>query len=480
LPEFPSLGDALAWLDSHQNMERMVASVTAGRAVPPDLSRMRALMDVLDHPEAAAPVIHVTGTNGKTSTARVLTSLLTAKGLRVGTFTSPHLAAINERIASDGQPIDDESLRSVLSSLSEYEALVISTLGGASRLTWFELITAAAFMWFADRPVDVVVLEVGMGGRWDATNVASAAVAVVTNVGLDHVEFLGPTRADIAAEKAGIIERQSVLILGETAPDLVPVFEAEDPASLWLAGREFDCSRNQLAVGGRSLDLRTPGGDYEGVWLDLHGSHQGWNFAYGVAAAEAFFGAALDDKLVREAAATVSSPGRMEIVRRDPLVVLDGAKNLEGAAAEAAAIAEEFGATRSVILVVGMLAGAAKLPGAMLRALGVGSGSGSGPGSGPGSGSGFGSGSGSGSGSGFGSPAVRVRLVIACPAPSPRSVAAGEVAQAARELGCEAIEAPGVPEALEMAAAEAGDSDLVLVTGSLYVVGAARSILAEQ
>jgi dihydrofolate synthase/folylpolyglutamate synthase len=430
-------------------MERMVASITAGRAVPPDLSRMRALMDVLGHPEQTAPVIHITGTNGKTSTARVLTSLLMAKGLRVGTFTSPHLSLINERIAADGQPIGDASLRDVMGTLAGIEPLVASALGDDVRLTWFELLTAAAFMWFADRPVDVVVLEVGMGGRWDATNVASATVAVVTNVGTDHLEFLGPTRADVAAEKAGIVERQSVLILGETSPELLPVFEAEEPAQLWLAGREFDCSRNELAVGGRSLDLRTPAASYDGVWLDLHGSHQGRNFAYALAAAEAFFDSPLDDKLVREAAATVSSPGRMEIVRRSPLVVLDGAKNLEGATAAAAAVAEEFGPTRSVILVVGMLAGAAKQPAAMLEALGV------------------------------GTAAVRVRLVVACPAPSPRTVPAAEVADAARSLGCGAVEAPGVAEALEMAFADAGEEDLVLVTGSLYVVGAARSALAE-
>ncbi len=459
MPEFPSLGDALAWLDSHQNLERMVATVATGRTVPPDLARMRALMDVLGHPERSAPVIHVTGTNGKTSTARILTSLLMAKGLRVGTFTSPHLSAINERIAADGVPIDDASLEDLLSTLSELEPLVVAALEQAdsdgarngpvrSRPTWFELVAAAAFMYFADRPVDAVVLEVGMGGRWDATNVASASVVVVTNVGTDHLEFLGPTRAHVAAEKAGVIERSSVVVLGERSPELIPIFEAEEPSQLWLVGRDYDCTSNQLAVGGRSLDLRTPATSYEGVWLDLHGPHQGRNFAGALAAAEAFFDSPLDDKIVREAAATVSSPGRMEVVRRSPLVVLDGAKNLEGAAAAAAAVAEEFGRTRSVVLVVGMLAGAAKQPVAMLEALGV------------------------------GSPAVRVRLVVACPAPSPRSVPAAEVAEAARTLGCEAVEAPDVPEALDMAFADAGDDDLVLVTGSLYVVGAARSALA--
>jgi len=237
-----------------------------------------------------------------------------------------------------------------------------------------------------------------------------------------------------------------VAVVGERSAELLPIFEAEEPATLWLAGRDFDCVRNDLAVGGRSLDLRTPGASYDGVWLDLHGPHQGRNFACALAAAEAFFGQPLDDKLVREAASTVSSPGRMEIVSRTPLVVLDGAKNLEGAAAASAAVAEEFGPTRSVILVVGMLGGASKDPAAMLAALGVGS--------------------------------AAVRLVIACPAPSPRTVPAASVAAAARALGVGAVEAPDVAEAIEMASADAGESDLVLVTGSLYVVGAARSVLA--
>jgi dihydrofolate synthase / folylpolyglutamate synthase len=429
-----SLGDALAWLDGHQNMERMLADTR--RAVP-DLGRMRTVVDVLGHPEAAAPVIHVTGTNGKTSTARCLTSLLTAKGLRVGTFTSPHLETINERLSADGEPISDAELAEVLSTLAGIEPLL-----GDSRLTWFEILTAAAMLWFADRPVDVAIFEVGLGGRWDATNVVEAEVAVVTNVGLDHLEFLGPTRADVAGEKAGIVKPGSTLVLGERDPELRPIFEREQPEATWLAGRDYDCEHNQLAVGGRSLDLRTPGASYKAVWLDLHGSHQGDNFAAALAATEAFFGHPTDDKLVREAAATVRSPGRLEIVRREPLVVLDGAKNLEGAHAAAAAVAEEFGAARSEILVVGMLQG--KDPALMLEALG----------------------------------ARRTRLVVACPAPSPRTQPAGVVAAAALSLGVDAIETGSVDDAIDVALGEAGADDLVLITGSLYVVGAARAVLA--
>jgi dihydrofolate synthase/folylpolyglutamate synthase len=404
----------------------------------PDLERMRRLMDVLGHAEAASPAIHVTGTNGKTSTARCLTALLAAKGLRVGTFTSPHLERINERIAADGEPISDADLAEVLTDLAGIEPL----LGAGTRLTWFEILTAAALRWFADRPVDVAVFEVGLGGRWDATNVVDAGVAVVTNVGLDHVEFLGPTRADVAGEKAGIVKPGATLVLGEPDPDLRPIFERERPEALWSIGHEYGCGQNDLAVGGRALDLYTPGAAYEEVWLDLHGSYQGDNFAAALAAAEAFFGAPLEDRLVREAAATVRSPGRMEIVGHDPLVLLDGAKNLEGAHRAAAAVLEEFGAVRSQVMVVGMLQG--KDPEEMLRALGAG----------------------------------RSRLVVACPPPSPRAQPATAVAAAAARIGVEAAATDSVPEALAVAFDRAGPEDLILVTGSLYVVGAARAALA--
>jgi dihydrofolate synthase/folylpolyglutamate synthase len=266
---------------------------------------------------------------------------------------------------------------------------------------------------------------------------------VVTNVGLDHVEFLGPTRAHVAGEKAGIIKPGATLVLGERDPDLQPIFEREGPAEVWLDGRDYGCSRNVLAIGGRALDLRTPQAIYEGVWLDLHGSYQGDNFAAALAATEAFFGAPVDERLVRDAAATVRSPGRLEIVSRDPLVVLDGAKNLEGAQQAAAAVAEEFG-DHSVVLVVGMLHG--KDPEGMLRALG----------------------------------AARARLVVTCPPPSPRAQPAPALAAAAARIGVEAVATDSVPEALEVALRRAGPEDLVLVTGSLYVVGAARAALAVR
>jgi dihydrofolate synthase/folylpolyglutamate synthase len=428
------LGDSLAWLDSHQNLERMLADA---RLAVPDPKRMRRLMDVMGDPQRAAPMLHLTGTNGKTSTARALTTLLLAKGLSVGTFTSPHLERVNERLMTNGEPIEDADLAELLSSLAGLEVL----LGSDTHVTWFEILTAAAYRWFADRPVDAAVVEVGLGGRWDATNVADGVVAVVTNIGLDHVEFLGPTLADVAAEKAGIVKPGSTLVLSETSPELYGIFERQQPATIWLRGRDFDLEANDLAVGGRVLTVQTPGARYEDLFLALHGRHQADNFIDALVAAEAFFGAPVEEELVVAAAATVRSPGRLEVVGRRPLMILDGAKNVPGARTATAAIDEEFGGARSRILVVGMLKG--KDPEEMLEALG----------------------------------ATKARLVVTCPPPSPRAQPADDVAKAAERLGARAVVAETVGEAVARARAEAHEDDLILVTGSLYVVGAARAAL---
>ena len=432
-----NLGEALAWLDRHQNLERILAD---RRLAAPDPERMSQFMDLLGNPQSTVPVLHVTGTNGKTSTSRALTRALIAKGLSVGTFTSPHLERINERICYDGEPIADHELAEVLSDLATLEKLVEE----GRRPTWFELLAAAAFRYFADRPVDVAVVEVGMGGRWDATNVARGAVSVVTNVGLDHTELLGPTREHIAREKAGIVKPGSTLVLGGTDPALYDIFAAEGPGALWLAGRDFAVESNLMAVGGRLVDLRTPGALYEGVFLGVHGDYQAENFACALVAAEAFFGRPLEPELVAEAAASVRSPGRMEVVSQDPLVVLDGAKNVPGAQRSAQAVAEEFGAERGLVMVVGMLGG--KDPREMLEALGAG----------------------------------RARLVVTCPPPSPRAQPAEQVADAARAMGVRAVPTGSVQDALELALEEVEPGELVLVTGSLYVVGAARTVLAES
>lgn len=427
-----NFGEALAWLDRHQNLERMLGDA---RLRTPNPERMRRFAYRLGDPERAEPVVHITGTNGKTSTARAATQILMTKGLTVGTFTSPHLERINERIAVDLQPISDDDLADVLSDLAGLEE------PGEARPTWFELLAATAFRFFADKPVDAAVLEVGIGGRWDATNVADGCVAVVTNISLDHTEILGPTREHIAQEKAGIIKPGATLVLGETDPDLHPIFEAEQPEALWLTGRDFELLRNEMAVGGRLLDLRTPGARYEDVYLPLHGRHQGDNFLLALVAAEAFFGRPVEADLVAAAAAETRSPGRLEVVRQHPLVVLDGAKNLAGARCEAETVSEEFEAGRKRVMVVGMLRG--KDPREMLLAL----------------------------------DAPKAELVVTCPAPSPRSQLAEDIAEAARSLGTRALAAGSVADALDFALSEAGEDGLVLVTGSLYVVGEARSLL---
>jgi dihydrofolate synthase / folylpolyglutamate synthase len=398
---------------------------------------MRALCEVLDEPQHAYPVIHLTGTNGKGSTARMVTGLLAEAGLSVGTYTSPHLNRLNERLARNGDPIDDVSLAELLSDLQRLEPIT-----GVTN-SYFELITAAAFRWFADIAVDVAVVEVGLLGRFDATNVADGSVAVVTNVGQDHTDFSGDWRAAIASEKAGIVKPGATLILGETAPALLPIFYRAGAEEVWERDRDFGCERNELAVGGRLLDVRTPSARYDDVFLPLLGAHQGDNAACAVAAAEAFFAGPLDADVVAGGLAGVKVPGRFEVVRHNPLVVLDGAHNPEGAAAAAATLHDDFDVRGDVILVVGMLA--PRDPKALLDALDAGDAS----------------------------------LVVACTPDSPRALDAAEVAAASESLGTTAIIEPDVVAAVDRASRLAGEDDAVLVTGSLYVIGAARAHLVR-
>jgi dihydrofolate synthase / folylpolyglutamate synthase len=426
------LDGALAYLDDHVNLE----TDASARAASKRLDRVARLTELMGEPQRTYPVVHLTGTNGKGSTARILTALLVAKGLSVGTYTSPHLELFNERIAWSGEPISDAALVEIIEAVAAIERAMDEAP------TVFEILTAAALRWFADVAVDVAVIEVGLGGRWDATNVADGQVAVVTNVSLDHAETIGPTLADIATEKAGIVKPGSTLVLGETDPELAAIFSAAGAAEIWERDRDFGCTANSLAHGGRLVDLRTPGASYDDVYLPLHGAHQGDNAAIALAAAEAFFGAPLDPDVVEEAFAGVRVPGRLEVVGRQPLVILDGAHNPAGAAAAAEAIAEEFGGAAGRVLVVGLLEG--KDPVEMLQAVG----------------------------------ARGARALVACPAPSPRTLPPADVAAAARAIGIESEAADSVPEALARALTIASPDDLVLVTGSLYVVGAARAALA--
>jgi len=388
---------------------------------------------VLGDPQHDQPTVHVTGTNGKGSVARMVTALLGAHDLSVGTYTSPHLERINERISRNGEPIADDALAAVLTDLSGIETLLDHSP------SYFELLTAAAFRWFSDEAVAAAVVEVGLLGRWDATNVVDGLVAVLTNIGHDHTDGVGDWRRRIAEEKSGIVKEGSTFVLGERDPALEPIFQATAAREIWRRDDDFGCTASRLAVGGRMLDLRTPGGSYDEVFLALHGEHQGDNAAVALAAAEAFFDRPLDPDLVAEAFAGVRNPGRFEVVGRDPLLVLDGAHNPDGARAAAATLDEGFAVPGARWLVVGTLAG--RDPEELLAALG----------------------------------AADAAEVVCCAPDTPRALPAEVLASAVQAMGGTARVVPEVGRALEWALDTADGDDAILVTGSLYTVGAARA-----
>jgi dihydrofolate synthase/folylpolyglutamate synthase len=430
---FSGLDGALAWLDSHIDFESKMPS----RRALPTLDRMRALMTLLGDPQESIPSVHVTGTNGKGSTSAMVTALMMAQGLSVGTYTSPNLERVSERLAYNGEPIDDESFLAVLSELASIEPML------QERPTRFELLTAAAWSWFADAAVDAMVIEVGLGGTWDSTNVMHGNVALLTNFSYDHTDVLGPTLEGIATDKSGIIEEGRAVIVGETRADLVAIVEAHaarvGAAAVWVAGRDFGCEDNRVAVGGRLVTLWTPGGRYEDVLVPLHGAHQGTNAACALVAAEAFFGRPLDPAVVDEGFGIVRVPGRLEVVGRRPLVVLDGAHNVAGMTALGLALAEEFAVEGNTVAVVGMLSG--RDPSAMLAAL---------------------------------APAG-VSTVVACQPDSPRALPAPDQADAGRALGLTVHVERSVHDALALARGLVNARGLIVIAGSLYTVGAARS-----
>lgn len=319
----------------------------------PDLARMTDLMDLLGSPQRAYPAIHLTGTNGKTSTARMTDALLRAHGLRTGRYTSPHLQGFTERICLDGAPITAERLGQLWDEVAPYIHLVDDRHPEA--LTFFEVGTALAFAAFADAPVDVAVLETGLGGSWDATNVADAAVAAITPIGVDHVAYLGSDLAGIAREKAGIIKPGSVALLAQQTPEAAQVLlerTVEVGAEVARAGIEFGVLERSVAVGGQQLTLRGLGGEYDDIYLPLFGEHQAGNAALALATVEAFFGAGserrLDLEAVQDAFAALRIPGRLERLRTAPTVVVDAAHNPHGATAAASAVREEFSFRRLV------------------------------------------------------------------------------------------------------------------------------------
>jgi len=429
--------DAEAYLNAHIDLEK-TSGISAGHVAGLSLDRMRQVVDVLGEPQRDYPVIHITGTNGKGSTARMITALLGAHQLAVGTYASPHLEHVTERISRNGEPIEPDELARVIGEIAALEEQQFFT----ERPSYFELLTAAAFAWFSQVAVDVAVVEVGLLGRYDATNVADGQVAVVTNVGRDHTDGTGDWRARVAAEKAGIVKPGSHLVLGETDKDLRPLFEAEGPAETWVRDDDFGVVTDRLALGGHVVDLRTPYGEHDEVLVPVHGAHQADNAALAVTVVEAFFGRALAPDVVADAFGDLRLPGRFEVVHRAPLLVLDGAHNVDGAAALATTLADEFDIAGTRRWVLGMLAG--RDPGEMVDALGIRAGD----------------------------------RVVATTPPSPRGVPAADVAAAVEARGVAVEVADDIDRAVATAwrAAEAaGEGDLVMVTGSLYAVGAART-----
>jgi dihydrofolate synthase/folylpolyglutamate synthase len=421
--------EALADLDARQP-ERIV----------PDLDRIRALTDLLDHPERAYPTVHVAGTNGKTTTARLVGRILCAHGLSAGVYTSPHLHSVSERLALCDDPIPAQEFAETYAHLRPYLEEVDRY---GERVTYFETLTALAFLWFADKPVDAGVFEVGMGGRWDATNVVRSEVAVICSIDLDHPE-LGSTIEEVAREKAAIIKEGSTAVVQDTGPAELAAVEArakEVGATALLFGHDYRIDDRAVAVGGQQLALAGPHGKYQDVFLPLHGSHQAENAATAVAASEIFLGRALSEDALREALAGATSPGRLEVGSRKPLVVLDGAHNPEAARRMAAALGEAF-VWKRLHLVLGILS--TKDADGIVEPL-----------------------------------SSRTDLAYVCANSNPHSLSPGAVAEACRRAGIDVSEHSTVDEALDAALTAADEEDLILVTGSLYTVADARRRYVE-
>jgi dihydrofolate synthase/folylpolyglutamate synthase len=422
--------EALAELDSRQPT-RMV----------PDLTRITALAELLDDPQLAYPTIHVTGTNGKTTTARVATAVSCAHGLTTGLYTSPHLLSVTERFQVCGRAIGQDELG------EEYDHLLpfLQTVDArGERVTYFEALTALAYLWFADKPVSVAVFEVGMGGAWDATNLVAGDVAVLCPIALDHPE-LGSTVEQVATEKAGIIKPSKTVVCREQPDEAMRVIRArsdEYEAELLVEGEAFDALDRRPAVGGQQLRVRTPRATYDELFLPLFGEHSARNAAAAVTAVEALLGRELSHDAVRAALASASSPGRLEIVSRQPLVVLDGAHNPAGAAALATALREAF--TWDRLHLVLAISENKDVDGIVSELVPL------------------------------------ADRVYATRNASERSSDAERTRAAAEALGAVVVSTPSVDAAIGAAKADASEGDVIVATGSLYTVADARRALAEE
>ena len=427
---FDSYEEALTWLESHVDFERVVP-----RRRVPSLDAVVETLRLVGDPQADYPSVHVTGTNGKGTTTTLCAALFAASGLRVGTFTSPDLHAVNERIAVNGEPVSDDDFVSLMSRLADVE------FATQVALTRFELLTVAAFLHFSDEGVEVAVVEVGMGGTWDSTNVLHAAVAVVTNVDLDHTSVLGTTVREIATDKSGIIHPGAIAVVGTTDAEVVDVVRARCDAvsaTAWMRGDAFALESNELALGGRAISVRTPFAHYDDVLVRLHGLHQGENAATAIVATEALMGRALGEDVVREALGQATMAGRLEVLAHHPMIVVDGAHNPAGVRVLCAALDGAFHVEGTRRCVLGMLSGrdVAEMVAPLVE--------------------------------------VGFEEFFCCAPTSPRAVPPAEVAAALRALGAVAYEHPGSATALAHARERSGDDDLIVVTGSLYLVGEVR------
>jgi dihydrofolate synthase/folylpolyglutamate synthase len=335
--------------ETYSEVEDALLSRWPETKLDPTLDRIEAFMELLGDPQRNYPSIHLTGTNGKTSTARMIETLIQTIGLRVGRFTSPHLESMTERISLDGEPLSEEAFVAAFNEVAPYTHLVDADHDHP--LSFFETIVGMAYAAFADAPVDAAVVEVGMGGAWDATNVIDAQVAVLTPIAVDHAKYLGDTPEAIAREKVGIIKPGATVVSAVQTEEVTLVLLercAEVGATLVREGFEFGVTSRVPAVGGQVIGLQGLRGSYEDVFVPLYGAHQAQNAALALVAVEAFLGAsdgqsdALDADVVAEAFAEVTSPGRLEIIRRSPTIVLDAAHNPHGAAALVEALEDSF------------------------------------------------------------------------------------------------------------------------------------------
>lgn len=430
--------DAIAFLDDHVNLE-----ANAGWVHGLSLDNMAVIVDVLGDPHRAAPVIHVTGTNGKGSTTRMIESLVLAHGLTVGTFTSPHLESITERIRLNGASISEQDFGEVMAEVAALESVYGPML--SHRASYFELLTAAAFTFFAREAVEVVVIEVGLLGRFDATNVVESDVAVVTNISKDHTDGAGDWELAIAQEKAGIVKPGSHLVLGDLDDRLVAPFEAEGPRAVWRRDVDFGIDSDLIAIGGHLIDLHTPHGRTKELFVSLHGSHQVDNALLALAAVEAFFDRQVGHEIASEALADISVPGRFEVLSRRPLVVVDVGHNPAGAKSVADTFNDEFHPDGDLTLVVGLLTG--REIDEVVEPL----------------------------------AALNPKRVFCCAPDWARARPATEVADGFQSLllgsGAEVRVASDVATAITQAHQALGPDDALICTGSTYVVGEARSVL---